>query len=124
EEVPELADVTLDMRLLSETDAAGIGPVLEPLVAGYETWIATQRSRIDDPAARLEEFGGEAESALLECEKTASRIRTGIELLVSEPKALDAFCFANRAMWQQRVRSLAASDRRRDSSLKVGSSDS
>jgi hypothetical protein len=39
--------------------------------------------------------------------------------VANDPDAREAFRFANRAMWLQRVRSLAAQDRRRDPSLKL-----
>ncbi|WYB31778.1 hypothetical protein V6574_21750 [Streptomyces sp. SM1P] len=44
--------------------------------------------------------------------EAADRIEAGIGLLDAGP-ALDAFRFANRAMWQQRVHTIAAADRRR-----------
>ena len=39
--------------------------------------------------------------------KTAEAIAVGIELVCSDPDALDAFRFANQAMWKQRVHTVA-----------------
>jgi hypothetical protein len=119
EEVPELADVTLDMKALSDASGDAVRAMLEPLVGGYTSWIEQQRSRIGDPDAHLGGFEDAAGSALATCELAAARIEAGIELLVSDQQALDAFRFANQAMWLQRIRSLAAADRRHDPSLGI-----
>jgi hypothetical protein len=118
-EVPELADVTLDMMELSEATRDTVRAMLEPLVVGYRGWVEQQRARIADPKARLIGFEDAAGSALTACESAATRIEYGVGLLASDSLALDAFRFANRVMWLQRVRSLAAADRRRDPKLGI-----
>jgi hypothetical protein len=120
EEVPELADLTLDMKELGEATTDTVRAMLEPLIVGYRSWIEQQRERIADPAARLNGFEDAAGSALAACELAMGRIGDGVELLASDAQALDAFRFANRAMWLQRVRSLAAADSRRDPKLGIG----
>ena len=46
------------------------------------------------------------------------RMRDGIAAL-AEPDVADAFAFANHAMWQQRVHTIAAELRRRDDRLRL-----
>jgi hypothetical protein len=119
EEVPELAGVVLDMQALAEMADPELPAALTPLVEAYEAWIDRAEQRIADPEARLEGLEDTAREALRRCRRAAERVRAGIELVASDPDARDAFRFANRAMWLQRVRSLAAQDRRRDPSLKL-----
>ncbi|WP_017591341.1 DISARM system helicase DrmA [Nocardiopsis potens] len=112
-DLPELADTVLDMaRLGAEgADAIGVRAAVGPLVDGYRAWIGRQRDRISDPAARLNggtDYRAEAEENLRRAEGAADRIAAAIDLLESDPKALAAFRFANRAMHLQRVRSIAA----------------
>lgn len=114
EEVPALAHVTLDIARLAEASDAELAGLLTPLADAYEGWIAAQEARIGEPEARLEGYEDVARLALERCHRAAERIREGIELLGGDPDAAEAFRFANRAMWQQRVRSLAARDRRRN----------
>jgi hypothetical protein len=117
QDFPLLADVTLDMAVLADTSQEELPARLEPLVAAYENWIDRQRARIEDPDARLVGHEAAAGEALMDCAEAASRIRQGIELLGRDEDAADAFRFANRAMWQQRVHTLAAERRRRDPDL-------
>ena len=49
---------------------------------------------------------------------TAGRIRAGIAAL-ADPDVAEAFRFANHAMWQQRVHTIAAESRRRDDALRL-----
>jgi hypothetical protein len=118
-EVPALAGVVLEMSVLAELADSELLGALNPLVDAYQEWIARQENRTGEPAARLDGFDDTGREALRRCEHAAQRIRAGIELVVNDPDAREAFRFANRAMWQQRVRSLAAQDRRRDPSLQL-----
>ncbi|WP_327273513.1 DISARM system helicase DrmA [Streptomyces sp. NBC_01224] len=112
----ELQGLVLDMRVLSELPADALRTALLPLVDGYRAWIERTGRTIDDPAARLEGFEKEARENLERATTAADRIEAGIRLLDDGP-ALDAFRFANRAMWQQRVHTIAAADRRREPEL-------
>ncbi|MFP8885769.1 DISARM system helicase DrmA [Streptomyces mangrovi] len=116
-DLAELRDLVLDMRELCEKDdPAALQTALRPLVEGYRSWIARTGERIADPGARLDGYGAEAREALERAEEAAARIEEGIALLAEEA-AFDAFRFANRAMWLQRVHTLAAAARRRDPAL-------
>ena len=99
-----LQGVTLGMEDLGTlADGAAATAALMPLVEQYRTWIDAQ-------AAVLGEMEGgrrETTSGMLADMKTAAkRIEAGITLLASNPKALEAFRLANRAM--------AAAARRRE----------
>src|SRR5207247_11206260 len=113
-----LAGVGVGMKALAELADPELRGALSSLVEAYEAWIGQQQKRIGDAHARLEGFEDTARDGLRRCGRAAERIRAGIELVATDPDAREAFRFANRAMWLQRVRSLAAQDRRRDASLK------
>ncbi|HYF64529.1 MAG TPA: DISARM system helicase DrmA, partial [Herpetosiphonaceae bacterium] len=112
-DAPGLAGLTLDMRVLAEIPNGGFANLLQPLVAAYAAWIAAQAARIPDPGARLSDFRAEAGATLEQCRVALRRIQAGIAVLDSNPQAADAFRFANRAMWQQRVHGLQSEARRR-----------
>ncbi|RPH96567.1 helicase [candidate division KSB1 bacterium] len=104
-DIPALASLVLDMKLLSEASDADLPRYLKALPDAYAEWIEQHRKKIDDPAEDLQKHAMAANEALKKCTGTLARIRAGIALLESNPQAADAFRFANRAMWQQRVRS-------------------
>ena len=85
-----------------------------PLVEGYGAWIAGQRERARTGVDGLD--GNEATSAeiLAEAEASLVRIAEGIDLLSNDPRACEAFRFANLAMADQRVHGLWAEHRRRE----------
>ena len=72
-----------------------------------------QRGKLNDPAEGLQEHQEAAKRALERCSRALERMKQGLELLGKEPKAAEAFRFANRAMWLQRIHTLLAEDRRR-----------
>jgi len=111
--VPGLSDLTLDMKWLAELERDALLANLELLPAAYGRWIEAQRRRIGDPAARLAGFEEAAAGALDTCERTRGRIREGISLLARDDRAMEAFRFMNRAMWQQRVHTVYAEEVRR-----------
>ncbi|MFB6770458.1 DISARM system helicase DrmA [Streptomyces sp. NPDC056337] len=113
-DLPELADLVLDMRVLSGLEPAPLRAALLPLVQGYRSWIDRQLASLDDPDSGLADYEGEARENMRRAGMAADRIQGGIDLLRDDPEALDAFRFANRAMWHQRVHTIAAGDRRRD----------
>jgi hypothetical protein len=73
---------------------------LAPLTKAYADWIAKQRAILKNPD--LQPFAGVAQLALENSQRTLERIQAGIELL-SDPMAAQAFRFANRAMYLQRI---------------------
>ncbi len=106
-EIPALAGAVLDMQVLAETPDAGFAAALGPIADAYRAWI-------DEQAARLAAEGDLAPHQTVarlnldDCRAALARIRAGLDLLGRDPQAADAFRFANRAMAQQRVRTLYA----------------
>jgi len=109
-----LRDLVLDMKeLAADVAAADLTARLEPLARAYADWITRERAKTEDPSERLQPYAQTARAALDRCEGALERIRAGIALLASDPHALEAFRFANRAMWLQRIHSVYAEARRR-----------
>ena len=108
----------LDMQTLAEAADEALPGLLLPLVEAYEAWIAAQERRIGEPAERLQDHEEKARDHLETAMETAARIRAGISAL-EEPLVAEAFRFANHAMWQQRVHTIAGELRRRDDTLKL-----
>ncbi|WP_437070724.1 DISARM system helicase DrmA [Streptomyces sp. enrichment culture] len=119
EDLPELRDLVLDMRELSGLEAVPLRAALLPLVDGYRAWIDRQRQSVDDPTVGLDAYRAEAMENLRRAGVAADRIQAGIDVLRDDPEALDAFRFANRAMWHQRVNTIAASSRRRSATMSL-----
>ncbi len=118
-DLSELTDLMLDMRKLSGMEAGPLRTALLPLVDGYRSWIQRQKQSVDDPAEKLDAYRAEAAENMRLAGQAADRIQAGIDLLRDDPEALEAFRFANRAMWHQRVHTLAAHDRRRTPTLSL-----
>ncbi len=114
----EAASTALDMRTLAEAGDGRLPALLTPLADAYEAWITAQERRIGEPDARLEGFADDARRHLGAALATARRIRAGIAAL-ADPDVAEAFRFANHAMWQQRVHTIAAESRRRDDALRL-----
>lgn len=112
EEIPGLSNLTLDMKALADTRPDQMASKLEALPKAYAEWIEKERAKIDsDPS--LSEFKEQAQDAIGNCSKACKRIEEGISLLKSDPKAANAFLFANRAMWLQRIHTIYAEQVRR-----------
>lgn len=111
-EEPALGNMVLDMKQLAEMDATALVNALAPLVEAYAEWIARQRARVNNPSIDLEPFNTPAQLNLERCENALARIRAGIDLLAQNIQAADAFRFAMRAMYLQRLRSQYALGKR------------
>ncbi|MEU0936162.1 DISARM system helicase DrmA [Embleya sp. NPDC005971] len=115
-DLPELADLVLDMQRLATLESEPLQAALMPLVSGYRSWIERARQRIGAPDGHLDDYVTEAEDNLWRAEVAAGRIEAGIAVL-QLPDALAAFRFANHAMHRQRVHTIAAAERRRDPAI-------
>lgn len=100
----------LDMRSLAEMERSQLVEALEVLTDDYSSWIAEQRNRI---GVGVHEHDDAANAALSRCETVRDRLVEGVRVLEADDVALEAFRFANRAMADQRVRSIYAQGRRR-----------
>ena len=112
EDIPALAAVELDMKVLASLDGASLVASLRPLANAYDAWLDLQQKRVDDHEEGLEEHVGATAIAISAARTAAGRLRAGIELLGIDPIAADAFRFANEAMWRQRVQTIAGTARR------------
>ncbi len=88
------ADVVVAMEDLAGLgDAAAVRAALDPLPRAYQGWIDAQRGLALDGAR------ADTRAALLDhAERARRRIAEGIDLLASNPEALEGFRLANRAM--------------------------
>ncbi|WP_439566644.1 hypothetical protein [Gloeocapsopsis crepidinum] len=108
-------ELVLDMKELANSTAAELLAKLNPLVRAYADWIAIQKNRV----AQLHEYADTANDALANCARAKARIQSGLDLLQADAKALAAFQFMNQAMWQQRVHSLYAEQKRRGEDVEI-----
>jgi len=112
-DIPALAAAVTDMQVLAGLPDAEFPAALGPLAEAYEAWISAQEARLANPAPDLAAYAVSGAEAVRQCRLTLGRIRAGLALLAGNPQAAEAFRFVNRAMWQQRVRSLYARGVRR-----------
>ena len=113
DEIPELAGLVLDMQVLATAKTEDFPVLLNALTTAYESWIAREQQKIQDPAAGLAEYQQAAISAIANQKRALERIRAGLDLLQTNELAATAFRFMNQAMWQQRIRSIYAEKKRR-----------
>lgn len=74
---------------------------LNTLANSYEEWI--QEKLVKNPKMQDQEFSAEiGEQVVYDCKHALTRIREGIDLLVTDQVAFEAFCFMNRTMILQR----------------------
>ena len=111
-----MRSVTFDMEALSELDGEPAAAAIRPLADAYDHWLDRQRQRV---GVLSPEQAGVAQQAVTSAEGIAARLRTGIELLVADPIAAEAFAFANHAMWQQRLHTLVGFERRANPKLSL-----
>ena len=105
---PALQDLALDMKVLAETPQTELRTKLMPLVEAYRLWIEGREREAQTPELQNHKTG--ADNAIRHCRETLSRLVDGIELVAINGHAAQAFAFANRAMYLQRVRSLMAEE--------------
>ncbi|WP_201366715.1 DISARM system helicase DrmA [Dictyobacter formicarum] len=114
-DLPGLAELCLDMRTLAQAERSELPGLLRPLLSTYSDWIAQQERRISDPREDLQLYQEAAHTAIAHCRRTLKRIQQGIDLISTDPQAASAFSFMNRAMWLQRIHTLLAEEKRRQS---------
>ncbi len=110
---PNLTEVVLDMRALAEMPAAELAANLRRVHLAYGKWVEREGAKRSDPEEGLAEHRHAADLALERCARAMARLLEGVELLESDPAALEAFRFANRAMALQRVRTMLSREVRK-----------
>lgn len=93
------------MRELAELSSEMAVGAFTPLIAGYTEWLDQQRAIAEQLPEHLQDT---AANAIAEAELATARLREGVEYLTSQPQAMQAFRFMNRAMRDQRIRSQVA----------------
>ncbi len=99
----------LDPAILAETwKPDAVRQALQPLIEGYQAWIAEQEARI--PALE-EKFHAVAAANLEQCRRVAERMAEAVAILCKDQEARLAFCFANKAIalqayWKNKDRPL------------------
>ena len=115
EEVPDLSSVVLDMKTLAEIPDVAVSAALGPLADAYDRWLGRQEARLADAAEELDTFSDVARQSLATARLAAQRLRVGIDLVAQGGVVADAFRFSNRAMWLQRIHTVAVGRRRTES---------
>jgi hypothetical protein len=118
-----IAGLNLDMRELADMPKATLITNLRIIESAYGDWISREENKLNDPTEKIREHQEAARRATRRCRRALARIKEGIDLIESDLQAEEAFRFANRAMWQQRVRS-TYSRRVRKKELQQGESPS
>jgi hypothetical protein len=110
-----LTGLTMDMKALTELPKAGLIASLRHIETAYRVWIKIEETKLQLPPERLEGHEAAAHRAVKNCRRALERIKAGITLIETDPLAEEAFRFANRAMWQQRIHSTFARSVRKKS---------
>jgi hypothetical protein len=106
DDVQGLKGFELDMKALCEIPDGKFSASLSPLVAAYRIWLDSIQVRTRSPESDLQPYSNQAKTVVETCQKVLTRLENAIALLDANPQAAEAFRFANRAMWQQRIHSL------------------
>ena len=115
-QAPTVKDAVLSMRTLMEASPEELEAGLKPLIDGYSMWLTKQ----DEENVRLPEWLQDQGRIGLEDGAAALvRLRTGLDLLVSNEQAQRAFSFMNRTMRDQRLRSQVAALRIEQKELSI-----
>jgi hypothetical protein len=112
-DIPALAEVEFDMRMLASLDGEQLVARLKPLVDAYDAWLDDQQRLVDAGVDGLSEHVPATAVAMSNARTAAKRLRAGVELLGQDETAAECFRFANEAMRRQRVHTIA-SERRRE----------
>lgn len=98
-----LTGVVMDMKELAELSKPGLIASLRHIETAYRVWIKMEATKLSLPSERLAGHEDAAQLAVDRCARALQRIKAGIDLIENDPLAEEAFRFANRAMWQQRI---------------------
>ncbi|MBC7706734.1 MAG: helicase, partial [Rhodoferax sp.] len=100
-----LTGLTMDMKALAELPTAGLIASLRHIETAYRVWIKAEEAKLTMPTEALVGHEEAARRATKNCRRALERIKAGISLIETDPLAEEAFRFANRAMWKQRIHS-------------------
>ena len=115
----EYVGLELDMKELAEASDTELVAKLRPLTDGYRRWIERNEALLANPPTDLVGFESTTREIHERWSRALGRMEAGIATLEQRPETADAFRFANRAMWLQRVRSEYARHKRRGENVTV-----
>ena len=118
-EVPRLIT---DMQELAEAADGDLPGKLRPLTQAYAAWIAELEARRAAETDLLD-YADALTQVVERAREILGRLEEGIALLAANADAREAFRFANRAMWQQRVRSVWIEARKSEPTLQLADVD-
>jgi hypothetical protein len=101
-----LQGMLLDMKSLAELPKEDLIAGLRRIEIAYGIWIQAEKAKIANPSEKLAGHEAAAQRAVDACNRAQKRIKAGIDLIEQDATAEEAFRFANRAMWQQRVHTI------------------
>lgn len=93
----------IPMRDLASGDRSRVVALLGELTSGYGTWIEEQEALIPGLDGELQDV---AREHLTDCKTAHGRMQQGVELLSADEQVLTAFALANKAMADQRARTV------------------
>lgn len=100
---PRIKSPALSMLRLTHSNRDSVAAELEELVGGYKMWISERRQ--EQPQLG-EPHKATADRHLAQCDESAERMADGIRQLRQDADVWEAFRLANRAMLQQRARTV------------------
>lgn len=103
-----LTGLIMDMKSLAELPKEGLIATLRHIETAYRIWIKAEKAKLDNLQDELSGHEAAAQKAIQHCTRAQQRIKEGIDLINTNPLAEEAFRFANKAMWQQRIHSIIA----------------
>ncbi|MBI5340556.1 MAG: helicase [Mycolicibacterium rufum] len=117
----DVENAMLSMDALASATADEVGAGLQPLIAGYGDWLATQEAAATDLPSHLRET---ADLALVEAHRAHKRLQVGLEHVVTDAEALRCFQFMNAVMRDQRLASQIAASRASDPAFSIADAQS
>lgn len=115
-QAPTVANAALSMRALMDASPEELEAGLKPLIDGYSAWLNERKTENEALPKWLQEQG---RIGLDDGAAALTRLRAGLDLLVSNEHAQRAFWFMNRTMRDQRLRSQVAALRIEQKDLSI-----
>jgi hypothetical protein len=109
----DVSGLITDMRELAEAADGDLAGKVRPLTESYAAWIRELEARRAAEADLLD-YADALVQVVERAREVLGRLEEAIALLTANADAREAFRFANRAMWQQRVRSVWIEARKKD----------
>jgi hypothetical protein len=99
-----VAGAQLGMKALAQASGDALRDALQPLLMAYAGWIDAREDEVNAAPADLLPYLQDARDALAGCRDALRRMGEGLQTLLTDAQAAEAFRFANEAMWIQRMR--------------------